>query len=98
MNVLKCMNVLKWHSLTHWKKFFRQASRAPRKESAPAVKVSLEEAMVLKALPDGDDIHVDSLVRAVKLPVAKVNALLVQLRLKRKVKFLPGNRVSAVRQ
>ena len=71
---------------------------APRKESAPSVKVSLEEAMVLKALPDGDDIHVDSLVRAVKLPVAKVNALLVQLRLKRKVKFLPGNRVAAVRQ
>ena len=75
----------------------RLAASAPRAETAPVAKVTLEEAMVLKAMPDGDDIHVDSLVRAVKLPVAKVNALLVQLRLKRRVKFLPGNRVAAVR-
>ena len=50
--------------------------------------------MVLRALPDGDDVQLDSLVRAVKMPVAKLNTLLVQLRLKRKVKFLPGNRVA----
>lgn len=67
---------------------------AAKSAAAPQPKISLEESMVLRALPDGDDVQLDSLVRAVKMPVAKLNTLLVQLRLKRKVKFLPGNRVA----
>ena len=74
----------------------RQPTKTARQEILPAAAVTLEESMVLKALPEGDDVHVDSLVRACKLPVAKVNSLLVQLRLKRRIKFLPGNRVALV--
>ena len=64
-----------------------------KKETAPAVgAVSLEESLVLRELKD-TALTIDALARAAKLPVGKVNALLVQLRLKRLARFLPGNRV-----
>ena len=54
---------------------------------------SVEEALVMTHVDD-DGISVDELVRKTKLPVEKVNALVMQLRIKGVVKFLPGNRIS----
>ncbi len=79
----------------------RPAARAARTPQAapaaaasrPNVALSLEEAMVLRAVPDGGT-TVDAVARTAKLPAGKVNALLVQLRIKRRVRFLPGNRVA----
>jgi DNA processing protein len=69
----------------------------PRKRgsqpSSPEATMSLEESMVLRAVPDGAT-SIDAVVRDSGLPAGKVNSLLVQLRLKRKIRFLPGNRVS----
>ena len=56
-------------------------------------KYSVEEAMVMTHV-DEDGISIDELVRETKLPVQKVNALAMSLRLKGFVKFLPGNRIS----
>ena len=61
----------------------------------PKVALTLEEGMVLRAL-SGGGCTVDAVAQAVKLPVGRVNSLLVQLRLKRRVRFQPGNRVVPV--
>ena len=58
----------------------------------PEVKLSIEEALVLRQVPSSGT-TVDAVARAAQLPVAKTNALLVALRLKGRVRFLPGNRV-----
>jgi len=66
----------------------------PKRESVPPeVKLSLEEALVLKHISD-TPIGLDMLVRKTGLAAARVNTVVVQLRMKRKVKLLPGNRVS----
>ena len=54
---------------------------------------SVEEAMVMLHV-DADGVAVDELVRKTKLPVDKVNALTMSLRLKGFLRFLPGNRVT----
>ena len=54
---------------------------------------SVEEAMVMLHV-DADGVTVDELVRKTKLPVDKVNALTMSLRLKGFIRFLPGNRVA----
>ena len=80
------------------------SASAPRKEphvagrpaAMPPVAISLEESMVLRAVPEGGT-TIDAVAREAKLPAGKVNALLVQLRLKRRIRFLPGNRVTPVR-
>ena len=54
---------------------------------------SVEESLVMLHV-DADGITLDELVRRTKLPVAKVNALAMSLRIKGFVKFLPGNRIS----
>ena len=56
-------------------------------------KYSVEEALVMTHV-DEDGVSIDELVRKTKLPVTKVNALAMALRIKGFVKFLPGNRVS----
>ena len=56
-------------------------------------KYSIEEAMVMTHV-DADGISVDELVHRTGLPVEKVNALTISLRIKGFVKFLPGNRIS----
>ena len=53
---------------------------------------TLEESLVLRSIPEGGA-TVDAVGRAAKLPVGKLNALLVGLRLKGRIRFLPGNRV-----
>ena len=67
---------------------------APRPPPIPEVKLSVEEALVLRQVPSAGA-TVDAVARAAQLPVAKTNALLVALRLKGRVRFLPGNRVAS---
>ncbi len=62
---------------------------------APQMTFTLEESLVLRAIPDGGA-TIDMVAREAKLPMEKVNALLVGLRLKGRVRFLPGNRVALV--
>lgn len=54
---------------------------------------SVEEAMVMLHV-DEDGVSVDRLVRESGLSVAKVNSLVMTLRVKGFVRFLPGNRVA----
>lgn len=54
---------------------------------------SVEEALVMLHV-DEDGVTIDELVRKTKLPVVRVNALAMSLRIKGFVKFLPGNRIS----
>jgi predicted Rossmann fold nucleotide-binding protein DprA/Smf involved in DNA uptake len=66
----------------------------PKREAvAPEVKLSLEEALVLKHVTD-TPVGIDALVRKTGLTAARVNTVVVQLRMKRKVRLHPGNRVS----
>lgn len=66
----------------------------PKREAvAPEVKLSLEEALVLKHVAD-TPVGIDMLVRKTGLAAARVNTVVVQLRMKRKVRLHPGNRVS----
>ena len=74
----------------------RRAASAAKSRVAPKPAtgaLTLEEAMVLRAVPEAGA-ALDAVVRAAGLPAGKVNTLLVQLRLKRRVRFLPGNRVA----
>ena len=66
------------------------ASRAPDPETPP---YSVEEALVMTHV-DSDGIAIDELVRLTKLPVERVNALAMSLRIKGFVRFLPGNRIA----
>ena len=68
------------------------STRRPYQSAMPEVKLSIEEALVLRQVPSSGT-TVDAVARAAQLPVAKTNALLVALRLKGRVRFLPGNRV-----
>ena len=54
---------------------------------------SVEEAMVMLHV-DADGVTIDELVRKTKLPVDRVNALVMSLRIKGFIRFLPGNRVA----
>ena len=65
-----------------------------RAAAVPEVKLSIEEALVLRQVPESGA-TVDAVARDAQLPVAKTNALLVALRLKGRVRFLPGNRVAS---
>ena len=61
--------------------------------AAPVTPMSLEESLVLRSIPE-NGATIDAVGRAAKLPAGKVNSLLVGLRLKGRVRFLPGNRVA----
>jgi len=66
----------------------------PRREAVPPeVKLTLEEALVLKHVSDAP-VGIDALVRKTGLAASRVNTVVVQLRMKRKVRLHPGNRVS----
>ena len=66
--------------------------RPPRPTAVPEAKLTLEEVMVYEKVEG--TMSVDALVRASGLSAAKTNAMLVALRLKGKLRFLPGNRVA----
>ena len=75
----------------------RKAPKSKSKASpAPAPKYSVEEAMIMREV-DAEGVHMDILVRRTGLPVEKVNALCMALRLKGRVRFFPGNRVALPR-
>ena len=66
----------------------------PRPESDPETpRYSVEEAMVMLYV-DEDGITIDEIVRKSKLPIDRVNALTMSLRIKGFLRFLPGNRVA----
>ena len=56
-------------------------------------KLTLEEAAVLRAIPS-TGITLDRLAFVTKLPAAAVGSATMSLRLGRKIRFLPGNRVA----
>ena len=59
----------------------------------PEAKISSDEASVLRAVPN-EGATMDAVARACGLGAACVSALLVGLRLKGRVRLLPGNRVA----
>ncbi len=68
--------------------------KAPIQETVvPEVKLSVEESLILRAVPE-EGATVDQVTRASGLSPARMNTLLVALRLKGRICFLPGNRVS----
>lgn len=68
-----------------------------RPPAPPEARLSLEEGTILGAIPEGGA-TVDALARATGAGAARVNALLVALRLKGRIRFLPGNRVAAAQK
>ncbi len=72
-------------------------AKASRRASVlPESKISSEEASVLRAVPE-EGATMDAVARACGLGAACVSALLVGLRLKGRVRLLPGNRVAPAR-
>ena len=57
---------------------------------------SVEEAMVMLHVDD-DGVSLDELARQTRLPAERVNAVVMGLRIKGFVRFLPGNRVAVLR-
>ena len=66
----------------------------PRASVLPPV--TLEEAMVMREVAE-EPVSIDELVRLTGLPVARVNTLCMTLRVKDRLRFLPGNRVAIPR-
>lgn len=69
-------------------------TRAPRPDAPP---FSLEEAMIMKHVT-AEGATVDELIRQTGLSAARVNSLTLALRVKERVRFLPGNRVALPRE
>jgi len=70
-----------------------QTSQTSQVSDPDTPRYSVEESLVMLHV-DEDGIAIDDLVRKTKLPVGKVNSLVMSLRIKGFVKFLPGNRIS----
>lgn len=64
-----------------------------RPEIVPEVTLSREEAAILREVAE-EGTTIDAVTRATGLGAARVNTLLVALRLKGRVRLLPGNRVA----
>ena len=65
----------------------------PQPINSSTPKLTLEEATVLRAIPS-TGITLDRLAFATKLPAASVGTATMSLRLKKQIRFLPGNRVA----
>ena len=63
-----------------------------REPAVPEVRISQEEAAILRAIPE-EGVGTDRIVRETGLGAARVNTLLVALRLKGRILLMPGNRV-----
>lgn len=77
--------------------FFGKKPRASQADAAPSPDpetppYSVEEALVMTHV-EREGVTIDELVRETRLPPARVNALVMELRLKGFVRFLPGNRI-----
>lgn len=79
----------------------RAAEVPPRKPArrkaaeVPPVVLTAEEVQIMDAL-DPQGMYVDVLARACGMDIGELNGILVSLRIKRRIKFLSGNRVSTV--
>ena len=73
------------------------APKPPPVVAPPLPKFSLDEAAVMRFV-DREGVSIDRLVALTALPVAKINAITMALRLKGRVRFLPGNRVALPRE
>lgn len=67
----------------------------PPAAAVPEVPLSAEEARVLRAVPAGGATR-DAVAQAAEVTAGRVNALLVALRIKGRVRFCSGNRVELV--
>ena len=65
--------------------------------SVPRCPFSLEESMVMRHV-DSEGLSMDCLVEKTGLPAGKVNSICMSLRLKGRLRFLPGNRVALSRE
>lgn len=72
----------------------RAADPAPREVRLPAV--TAEEALLMGEISE-EPVTVDELVERTGLAASKVNSLCMMLRVKDRVRFLPGNRVALPR-
>ena len=71
-------------------------SASPKNARPDAPPFSIDEALVMKHVtPEGTS--VDSIIEKTGLPVAKVNAICMTLRVKGRIRFFPGNRVATPR-
>jgi len=68
-----------------------------RLEAPPTPVFSIEEAMVMREV-DNEGVSIDRLVELTGLDASKVNSVVMALRLKGRLRFLPGNRVATPRQ
>ena len=66
--------------------------RRPRQPAVPVGEITLEESMVLRHV-DIDGVTLDKLVMLSGLEAGKVSSLCMGLRLKGRLRYLPGNRV-----
>lgn len=66
-------------------------------EAPPKPVFSIEEAMVMREV-DNEGVSIDRLVELTGLDAAKINSVVMALRLKGRLRFLPGNRVATPRQ
>ena len=71
-------------------------AKAPEGEKI-VPKFSVEEAMIMREI-DNEGVSMDVLIRRTGLPAEKVNALCMELRLKGRARFFPGNRVALPRE
>ena len=74
----------------------RNAEALAEPPPVPAPAFSLEESMIMREL-DAEGMSMDKLVELTGLPPQKVRSLSMTLRLKGRVRFLPGNRVALPR-
>ena len=70
----------------------RNAARPAAPERAPEPPASAEERKLLEYVGN-EPVHVDAIIRESGLPAGMVNALVVGLQIKRRVKLLPGGLV-----
>lgn len=73
------------------------ASELPRVHKPELPEVTLEESVVLRHI-DGDGVSLEKLVLKTGFDAAKLGSLCMSLRLKSRLRYLPGNRVSLSRQ
>ncbi|MCQ2368723.1 MAG: DNA-processing protein DprA [Kiritimatiellae bacterium] len=65
------------------------------KEKIELPPYSLEESLIMRCLDDSG-VSMEKLVDRSGLSAAKVNSLAIELRMKGRVKFLPGNRIASI--
>lgn len=76
--------------------FPRSAAEVRSAKVKPTPSVTLEESMILREV-GVEGLSMDKLVAATGLSAGKVSSLCMSLRLKEKLRFLPGNRVALPR-